>query len=83
MTDNNADKIAKLEAEVAELKAKVDPPKSTFVPMSDAEWRDQMHQMREGRMRRATPPSVVRDMTVIPDDVVKDIVAKGGIRGPS
>jgi hypothetical protein len=65
------------------LKAKLSPPKSTFVPMSDAEWRDRMHQMQERRMSMAIPPSVVHDLAVIPDDVVKDIVAKGGIRSPS
>ena len=54
MTTDTADKIAKLEAEVAELKAKVSPPKSNFVPMSDAEWIDQMHQMRERRMSFAS-----------------------------
>ena len=74
--------LAALKREVAELKAKVDPPKSTFVPMSDAEWRDRMHQAAERRMAMATPPSVVHDLAVIPDDVVKDIVSKGGIRGP-
>jgi hypothetical protein len=53
-----SDEIAALRAEVEALKAKVDPPKSTFVPMSDAEWRDQMHQLAEKRMSNATPPSV-------------------------
>jgi hypothetical protein len=52
--------LADQKAEVEALKAKVDPPKSTFVPMSDAEWIDEMHQMRERRMSQATPPSVAR-----------------------
>jgi hypothetical protein len=47
--DKQAQEIAALKREVAELKAKVDPPKSTFKPMSDAEWRDQMHQLAEKR----------------------------------
>jgi hypothetical protein len=34
-------------------------------------------------MSHAMHPSVVRDLNVIPDDVCKDIVGKGGIRGPS
>jgi hypothetical protein len=58
MTDNNADKIAKLEAEVEALKAKIDPPKSTFVHMTDAEHRDWAHQLAEKRMSMAMPPSV-------------------------
>jgi hypothetical protein len=77
-----SDEIAALRKKVEELEAKVDPPKSTFVPMSDAEWIDKMHQMRERRMAHAMHPSVVRDLNVIPDDVCRDIVAKGGIRGP-
>jgi hypothetical protein len=60
MSDDNADKIAKLEAEVAALKAKVDPPKSTFVPESDEEWRDRMRAISERRMDLATPPSVAQ-----------------------
>ena len=58
----NDEKIAALEREMAELKAKVSPPKSTFVPMSDAEWIDQMHQAKERRMSMATPPSVGWDL---------------------
>jgi hypothetical protein len=79
------DEIAALRKRIEELEAKAKPPepKKPFVPMSDAEWRDQMHQLAEKRMSMATPPSVIRDLAVIPDDVVKDIVARGGIRGPS
>jgi hypothetical protein len=51
-------KSAAQDAKIAELEAKVDPPKSTFVPMSDEEWRDQMHQAAERRMSMAMPPSV-------------------------
>jgi hypothetical protein len=58
--DETAGRVAQLEKALAELKAKVDPPKSTFTPMSDAEWRDQMHQAAERRMSMAMPPSVVR-----------------------
>jgi hypothetical protein len=61
-TDDTADKIAALEAEVAALKAKVDPPKSTFVPMSDAEHRDMVHQMRERQANTWMPPSAVQEM---------------------
>jgi hypothetical protein len=59
MTDAK-DELAALKKKVEELEAKVSPPKSTFVPMSDAEWIDEMHQMRERRMSQATPPEVVR-----------------------
>jgi hypothetical protein len=55
MTDDTADKIAALEKEVAALKAKVEPPKSTFVPISDEEHRDRMHQLRE-RNASVIPP---------------------------
>src|SRR6516164_908612 len=59
MTDEpKKDEIAELRAEIEALKAKVDPPKSKFVEMSDAEWRDQMHQAAERRMSMAMPPSV-------------------------
>jgi len=66
-------KVEQQERELAELKAKLDPPKSTFVPKTDAEWRDEMHQLAEKRMSLATPPSVVRDWAVIPEDIVKGI----------
>ena len=72
---NQKDELAALKARVEELEAKAKPPKkSDFVPMSDAEWRDQMHQLAEKRMSMATPPSVVRDWAVIPDHIVKGIV---------
>src|SRR6516164_3802363 len=58
--NKQAQEIADLKREVAELKAKVSPPESKFKPMSDAEWIDRMHRMREGRMALATPPSVAR-----------------------
>jgi hypothetical protein len=61
---NNADKIAKLEAEVAALKASQPKPAKSFEEMEREarEYASQMHELREGRMRYATPPSVVRDM---------------------
>jgi hypothetical protein len=61
MTDK--DDIAALRKRIEELEAKAKPPeKSTYVPMSDAEWRDQQHQIRERRMSMATPPSALQDM---------------------
>jgi hypothetical protein len=73
---NDKDRIAALEREVSALKAKAEPPpKSTFVPMSDAEHRDWVHQMNERRMSMAMPPSVVRDLTVLDEKLC------AGIRG--
>jgi hypothetical protein len=84
MTDDTA-KIAKLEAEVAELKAKVDPPKSDFKPMSDAEWIDKMHQARERRMSLASNfhPDDLRAMEAAsPTDLVRSIALRDG-RAPT
>jgi hypothetical protein len=60
--DGTSERVAALEREVAELKAKVDPPKSTFKEMSDAEWRDHVHQMRERQANSWMPPSAVQEM---------------------
>ena len=81
----NKDEIAALRAEVEALKAAQPKPQPSAEERERAvrEWIDQMHQMRERRMSHAMHPSVVRDLNVIPDDVCKDIVGKGGIRGPS
>jgi hypothetical protein len=64
--DETAERVAQLEQqlrdqakELAEVKAKVDPPKSTFVPMSDEEWRDRMHQAAERRANSWMPPSAI------------------------
>jgi hypothetical protein len=61
---NNADKIAKLEAEVAALKAAQPKPQKSWEEMEreNREWISQMHELREGRMAYAVHPSVVRDM---------------------
>jgi hypothetical protein len=74
--DETAARIAQLEAEIAALKAKVDPPKSTFTPMSDAEWIDKMRALSERRMDYATPPEVVRDMSVLDDRLVKEVALR-------
>jgi hypothetical protein len=69
----NKDEIAALKKKVEELEAKLSPPKSDFVPMSDAEWRDQMHQAAERRMAMATPPSVIRDWNVLDENLLKGV----------
>jgi hypothetical protein len=70
-----AEEIADLKREVAELKAKVDPPKSTFVEMSDAEWRNQVHQMRERQMNSWMPPNAVQDLVAAePRGFMKGVV---------
>jgi hypothetical protein len=56
------EEIAALRKELDELKAKVSPPKSTFVPMSDAEWIDRMHQAAERRANSWMPPSTIQEM---------------------
>jgi hypothetical protein len=61
MTDQK-DELAALKKKVEELEAKVSPPKSTFVPMSDAEHRDMVHQMRERQANSWMPPNAIRDM---------------------
>src|SRR6516164_1608999 len=83
--DETAERVAQLEKELAELKAKVDPPKSTFVEMSDAEWRDKMHQAAERRMSMATPPSVARYFAdgVTPADCADINRAARAPQGPS
>jgi hypothetical protein len=83
MTDK--DELAALKKKVEELEAKVSPPQSTFVPMTDAEWQDKMHQMKERRMAMATPPEVVLDWAVIPDHIVRGIALRDARapQGPS
>jgi hypothetical protein len=78
----NKDEFAALKAEVAAQRARVDEleraakPPEPFKPMSDAEWRDRMHQAAERRMAMATPPSVIRDFAVLDDRLVKDIALR-------
>ena len=85
MTDNAKKEIAALRAELDELKAKVSPPKD-FVPMSDAEWIDRMHQMRERRMAHASnfhPDDLRAREAACPTAAVKDIVAHGHVPSPA
>jgi hypothetical protein len=72
-----SDELAALRAEVEALKAAQPkpPPSAEERERATRAWIDEMHQMREGRMAMATPPSVVRDWAVIPDHIVKGVVA--------
>jgi hypothetical protein len=75
------EELAALKREVEELKAKLSPPKSDFVPMTDAEHRDWVHQMQERRMSMATPPSVVRDLNVLDESLMRGV--RGDARAPT
>src|SRR5262245_25813104 len=72
------DELAKLRAEVDALKAAQPKPQQTWeeIEASAAKFRDEMHQMREGRMSLATPPSVVREFAVLDDATVKGIALR-------
>jgi hypothetical protein len=75
MTDK--DDIAALKKKVEELEAKVSPPKSTFVPMSDAEHRDMVHQMRERQANAWMPPNAIRDMVAAePKGFMRDVALR-------
>jgi hypothetical protein len=62
MTDESKNEIAELHAEIERLKAKVDPPKSTFVPLTNEEHMSKVHAMRERQANSWMPPSAVQAM---------------------
>jgi hypothetical protein len=74
----NDDEIDALRKRIEELERKAKPPepKKEFVPMSDEEWRDRMHQLAEKRMSMAMPPSVIRELAVLDDRMVKEIALR-------
>ena len=81
-TNKQAKEIAALRREVDELKAKAkaEPP-APEVSWEERErrareWANEMHQMREGRMSQAMPPSVVRDWAVLDDNLVKGVALR-------
>jgi hypothetical protein len=78
MTKNADDKIAALEREVAELKAAKPKPQPSREDQerATAKWIDEMHQLREGRMAYATPPSVKRYFADQDDRMVKEIALR-------
>jgi hypothetical protein len=72
-----AEEIAALRKELDELKAKVSPPKSTFKEMSDAEWRDHVHQMRERQANSWMPPDAIREMVAAePKGFMRDVALR-------
>jgi hypothetical protein len=76
--EKQANEIAALRAEVEALKAAQPKPQPSREEQerATAKWIDEMHQLREGRMSLATPPSVVRDMAVLDDRLVKEIALR-------
>jgi hypothetical protein len=75
--DKQAEEIAALRKELDELKSAVKPapaPDPKESERRNAEWQNQMHQMREKRMSMATPPSVIRDWAVLDNATVRGIV---------
>ena len=72
------EELAALRAEVEALKAAQPKPEPSAEERERArlKWIDEMHQMREGRMAMATPPSVIRDMAVLDDRMVKEIALR-------
>jgi hypothetical protein len=59
---SDKDELAALQARVAELEAKAKPPEPIDWEKAIAEHNDRMHQMREGRMNAAMPPSALQDL---------------------
>jgi hypothetical protein len=83
MTDAKQE-IAQLRAELDKVKASLAP--KPFDPAEVGRWQDQMHQLAERRMARASVFSS-EDLAAMeaacPTDVCQDIVARGAVRGPS
>jgi hypothetical protein len=80
-----AKEIAALKQQLADQKAEVEALKAAQPkPQPSAEereretreWIDKMHQMREGRMSLAMPPSAIRDLAVLDDNLVKEIALR-------
>jgi hypothetical protein len=85
------EEVADLKRQLAEVKdamraAQPKPqPSAEDQERATAKWIDEMHQMREGRMSQATPPSVVREMAggVTRADMQDILRASHAPQGPS
>jgi hypothetical protein len=76
---NTKDELEALKARVAELEAKAKPPEPFVPKMTDAEWMDEMHRVRERRMNLASNfhPDDLRAMeAAAPTSVVKEIALR-------
>jgi hypothetical protein len=81
--DENAD----LRKRVAELEAKLAPPKTREQrEAEDRKWMSEMHAMREARMNHASPPLSAEQRKAMNDACgpgdIRDIVQHGTIPGP-
>jgi hypothetical protein len=81
--NKQTDELAALKKKVEALEAAQPKPVQSAAERerADAEWRDQMHQMRERRMSMAMPPSVVRDLNVLDDNLLRGV--RGDARAPT
>jgi hypothetical protein len=72
------EELAALKREVEELKAAQPKPELSAEDRERRarEWASEMHALREGNMRYAMPPSVVRDMAVLDDNLVKAVTLR-------
>jgi hypothetical protein len=75
MTDKD-DELSALKARIDQLERAAKPAEPVDWQKRIAEHQDEVHQMREGRMSMAMPPSVVREMTVLDDRMVKEITLR-------
>jgi hypothetical protein len=84
MTDDIKNAVAEEVArQLAELKAKEAPPQSTFVPESDAEHQNRVHQMRERQANTWMPPNAVREMVAAEPSGFMHDVALRDTRAPN
>jgi hypothetical protein len=86
--DDTKKEVAALKAEVEALKSALSgkedkPPKSTFVPMTDAEHMSRVHAMRERQANSWMPPSAVQAMIAAePKGFMAGVVRDNRAPGP-
>jgi hypothetical protein len=81
MTNKTEDELAALRKRVEELEEKAKPTEPVDWDRLIAEHNDRNHQMREGRMALATPPSVIADLNVLDETLLKGV--RGDARAPT